>query len=539
MIKKLIIFVIFLAAVHVSMGERMDSQPKENIQAEEVNPQIENLSTESTENTKKNESDNQQKISPVLQPEEIDHIDFTEEKTDLSKQFPLTDKKRLVYIIPIQGPISKPTLYILRRGLKDAISEGVDTIALDMNTPGGRLDVTLEMMEILDNFEGDTITFVNNDAISAGAYISIATEDIYFSPKGVIGAAAVVQSTGKEIDKSMKMKIDSYLRAKVRSVAGDGRYRADVLRAMMDDAFELKIGEKVIKTKDELLSLTANEAIETYGDPPQKLLGVSIVKDINALLTEKYGKGNFAVTTFEVTWSESLAQFMDKIAPILIGLGMLCLFIEFKTPGFGIFGISGIIIIAIVFISNYVAGLAGYEPMLVFMAGMILLGLELFVFPGTLFMGLLGIVLILGSLIWSLADIWPTSGGGISINPDHLWYAIYRTGIGLTISIIGLVLIWKILPKTSLWSNLVLSDVQPQPGFSAATRDTSNVGNENSLPDIGTEGITVTDMMPSGEVEIQNKRYQASVKYGILRRGDAITVTGYKDFSLLVDKLKS
>ncbi|MFN6094462.1 MAG: SDH family Clp fold serine proteinase, partial [Verrucomicrobiota bacterium] len=93
-----------------------------------------------------------------------------------------------VVVIPIRAQIAKPELFILRRGLKDAIENKVDTIVLDMETPGGELEVTFEMLKALEKFPGKTVTYVNREAISAGALIAAGTDEIHFAPEGVIGA---------------------------------------------------------------------------------------------------------------------------------------------------------------------------------------------------------------------------------------------------------------------------------------------------------------------------------------------------------------
>src|SRR5665213_2082549 len=175
---------------------------------------------------------------------------------------------------------------------------------------------------------------------------------------------------------------------------------------MIDADYELKMGDKIIKPKGELLSLTASEANKTYGEPPRALLGAGIAVDIPALLAKKYGAGNYEIKQFRVTWSEVLAQYLTQFRPILLGLGLLALLIEFKTPGFGVFGISGIALLAVVFLSNYVAGFSGHEPLLIFAIGLLLLALEIFFFPGVAVVALLGIVLMLGSLVWAMADLW-------------------------------------------------------------------------------------------------------------------------------------
>ena len=123
---------------------------------------------------------------------------------------------KLVYVIPISEAINQPNLFVLRRGLKEAIRKKADMVILDMDTPGGRLDICLEMMEMLDYFEGATATYINPDAISAGAFIASACDKIYFSPKGKMGAAAVIQGTGEDVPDTARMKIESYLLANIR-----------------------------------------------------------------------------------------------------------------------------------------------------------------------------------------------------------------------------------------------------------------------------------------------------------------------------------
>src|SRR5690606_22985306 len=311
-----------------------------------------------------------------------------------------------VYVIPVHGEISPPSLYVLRRGLKDAIEKEADFVLLDMNTPGGRADVMIEMMEALEKFPGTTATFVNDEAGSAGALIAAVTDEIYFAPTGVMGAAELISGTGADVAEGLTRKMTSYINAKVRALSGSEPRRADVLKAMTSPDFELKIDDTVIKPKGELLTVTAAEAVAAYGDPPRPLLSEGIADSIDALFESRFPAGT-SVTRLETTWSEDVAQWLTALSPVLMGLGLLALFIEFKTPGFGIFGVAGGALLLIVFFGHYIAGLSGHEPALVFALGMVLVVLELLVFPGTLVAGLLGVVLMLGALLWSMADLWP------------------------------------------------------------------------------------------------------------------------------------
>lgn len=443
---------------------------------------------------------------------------------------PAVAKQAVAYVIPVRDQVAKPTLYILRRGLKEAIEQKADVVILDMETPGGALDVTFEIMEALSKFPGETITFVNKEAISAGAFISAVTDEIHFAPGGVIGAAAPVLSTGGEIDASMKQKIVSYLRARVRAVSEGKGYRGEVISAMIDADYELKIDEKVIKPKGELLSLTATEASKTYGDPPVPLLAAGISTDIDALLTAKFGQGNFEIRQFRVTWSERLAQYLTAFAPILMGLGMLLIFVEFKTPGFGWPGITGGVLLAIVFFGHYVAGLSGHEPALFFALGLLLLGVELFFFPGAILPALVGACLMLGSLLWAMADIWPDQP--VSFSGDVFVRPVTNLALAMAIAAVLAVALLRFLPRSWFWDKLVLSAAI---GANAQNSTGPAVVREPTDSLVGAEGVAVTGMFPSGEIEIAGRRYQARLALGFVPAGTPVVVTGRTDFGFLVE----
>ena len=201
----------------------------------------------------------------------------------------------------MRDEIAQPVLYLLRRGLKEAIENKADAVVLDMKTPGGALDVTFEIMGDLEKFPGQTITYVDDEAVSAGAFISATTQEIWFAPDGVIGAAAPVTMTGQDIDETMKLKIVSYLKARVRAISEGKGFRGQVISAMIDKDYELKIGDTVIKPKGELLSLTASEAAKTYGNPPQPLLAAGTAKSIDDLLRQKFGADGFRTVRLEAT----------------------------------------------------------------------------------------------------------------------------------------------------------------------------------------------------------------------------------------------
>jgi membrane-bound serine protease (ClpP class) len=437
-------------------------------------------------------------------------------------------KRAVAYVIPVQEQIGKPTLYIIRRGLKEAIEQKADLVVLDMKTPGGDAATTVEIMEALDRFEGATLTFVNDEAGSAGAIIASVTDDIYFAPTGVMGAAELILGTGGDAPEALKRKMESYIRAKSRALSSGEERRADVLKAMMNSEFELKIGDKILKPKGELLTLSAQEAVKTYGEPPTPLLAAGIAKNVDELLAKKFGATNYEVRKFRVTWSESLAQYLTSFAPVLMGLGMLALFIEYKTPGFGWPGIAGIVLLGIVFFGHYVAGLSGHEPALLFGVGLLLLAVELLFFPGMILPGVLGAALMLGSLLWAMADVWPEQT--FDFSGDLLLRPAINLGLALAISGVGAALLIRYLPKTWFWDRLVLGAAVSATAGGAEQRSSAR----EEL--IGAEGVTLTAMFPSGEVEVNGRRYQAQVELGHLAAGERVVVRGRTGFNLLVER---
>jgi membrane-bound serine protease (ClpP class) len=260
-------------------------------------------------------------------------------------------------------------------------------------------------------------------------------------------------------------------------------------------------------------------------------LGAGIAKDLDALLTAKYGKDNYTVDRVQVTWSEQLAQYLTNWQPVLLGLGMLALFIEFKTPGFGVFGIAGIVLLGIVFLSSYAAGLSGHEPILVFAIGLLLVVAEIFFFPGTAIVAVIGLCLMLGSLVWAMADIWPNQP--IEVNGSMFVRPLISLGLGLVVAILGAAAVARFLPKGWLWDRMILNTAV----VGNAQTDVTSAGvSLTDQPMAGVRGVAVTGLFPSGQVEISGRRYEARVTIGSIEKGANVVVVGRSEFGLVVEK---
>ena len=426
------------------------------------------------------------------------------------------------YAVKIDGQISPPQLYIVKRAIRMAQSDGVKTLVLDMDTPGGDLETTLEIMQALRDFNGKTICYINPNAISAGSFIATACDKIYFAPEGVMGAAEAVNSTGSDIDKSMQRKITSFLGAKVRAISGDNQRRADVQRAMNDPNFELKIGGKLIKKKGELLTLTAKEASQIIDGKP--LLSDGTAKTLADALKLELGE-NVKIKNLKITWAERIAKYISAISPIIMGLGFMLIFLDIKSGGFSLMGGLGVLALLVVFIGANLSGIAGYEEIIVFVIGAILVALEIFLLPGMIFPLLIGIILMVGSLAWALSDILPSKNFDYNFNAILTGFA--QVGMGLTISAILITLLWKYIPQTRFMKNMILQ----------TEKNSDRKIDERAESIIGKTGIAITDFMPSGKVDINGTIVEATSIMGHIHANDKVEIVGKKDFNFTVKRV--
>lgn len=445
---------------------------------------------------------------------------------------PETTARKTVYILPIREDIMPPLVYLVRRGVKEAMEAKADLLLIDMDTNGGRVDVTQDIMEILGQFKGETVTFVNTRAFSAGAFISVATRKIFMAPQSVIGAAApimIVPGGGpQEIPDTVEIKMTSGLSALIRAQAEKNGHNKDVVQAMMDKTTELIIDGKVINKKGNILTLTNKEAEEEYGSPPKPLLSAGTVESLDKLL-EKLGYGDARKVRIEPMGAEQFAFWFEAISPIILIIGIVCLYIEFKTPGFGLFGIAGICAILLYFLGGYVAGLAGKEELvlllLLFIAGLALVVLELFVFPGTVILGLTGVTLILGTLLLAMVDRYP----GMPVLPtlDQLGVPMMRLMIGIGGAIVAAAILARFLPKTPMYATLVSR------GASAVA--TVQETEQRHASNIGKVGVALTALHPGGKGRFGDEIFDVVTEGGMIEKGTRIRIVGHSGYAAVVE----
>ena len=402
-----------------------------------------------------------------------------------------------VVVVPLRGEVAPSLLAFLRRAVKTAESNEAAAIIFDMNTYGGRLDAAADIVNALNQTKIPTYTFINTNAGSAGALIAIATQHIYMAPVSAIGAAAPILSTGEDLPATAKEKTISYFSALIRGSAIRNGHNPDVAEAFMNKEKEVKIGDRVVHPEGAVLTLNAQEATERTKDKPLLAEGIA---DSIADLTKKAGlKGN--VATIEPTGFEQIAFWITALAPLLLLGGILGAYLEFKIPGATWPGIISAICFALFFLGHYLAGLAGWEVVALFILGMVLVLIEILFFAhSTIVFGVVGVFLMLASLLWTMIDRYP--GQNFFPTGKMLAVPLLNMFIAIVGAFIVIALLARYLPRTSIYRRFALIESNP-PGPSLAGAPRQFATALALAP--GMQGTAITVLRPSGKARFADR----------------------------------
>ena len=380
---------------------------------------------------------------------------------------PATDE--VVYRVPVTGVVELGLAPFIERSLAEAEAAGAEAVVLEIETPGGRVDAAQRIVGSIEDAEVPVYAFVNRRALSAGAMIALATDQVYMRPGAIMGAATPVTGEGQKASE----KIVSAMRSEMRALAERRGLDPVVAEAMVDESVAV---DGVVEA-GRLLTLTSEEA--------ERIGYAETAEDMKSVLRQA-GVTTGRVVSQEVNWAESIVRFITHpvVAPFLLSLGFLGLLIEIKTPTFGLAGAAGAASLALFFGGHYLVGLAGMEELLLLGAGVVLLGVEIFVVPGFGVFGVLGIGGILASVYLSLI-------GSLSTVADYTDAAMILSATVLLV-IVSAWVILRTLPKNVRLrrSGVMLGeDTGRESGYLSAT-----VRGEL----VGMRGVSLTDLRPAG-----------------------------------------
>ena len=437
-----------------------------------------------------------------------------------------------VYVIPIRGQIEGALLYVIRRGLAEAGRHNASAVLLLMDTPGGTLSAASDIVRSIQASSIPVHTYVEKQALSAGAIIALSTKTIHMAPGSVIGDALPIMMSPfggiQEMSDGVEEKAVSAVSALIRSAAQAAGHDPELAEKMVRRESEFKVGDDVLSPSGQLLTLTAEEAARPGPREGKPLLSSGTVPDLPSLL-ETLGLEGLELVEMEITASERIARLVAAAAPILMMLGMLGIYIEFRTPGIGLPGILGALCLVLFFWGHHIAGLAGMEDLILFLVGVLLILAEIFVIPGFGIAGILGIALVFFSLVGAMTRMVPGSPWTF-VWPD-LRFSFMKAGVGLVLSGLGILLLGRYLPRSRWFGRMALSaTTSAAAGYTAAPDGSAWVGKT---------GVAISSLRPSGTALVDGERIDVVTAGEFIEAGDPIRIAEAHGSRLVAERRPS
>ena len=458
-----------------------------------------------------------------------------------------------VPVMRLEGQLSLGTLALLQRSLRQAEQHEAPALLIVMDTPGGEVELMWQIAKAIEHArEGGVrvFTWVEGRALSAGVLVALSCERIYMAEHGAIGAATpiTIGPGGIEALSAVDAKAASAFKATVRAWAeAHGRSPA-LAEAMVDPEVEvLKVYDQgstrlitgqewndarlrpepptlleTIVADDAPLTLTASQAVELgFAD--------GLADSIEEAL-EKMGRAGEVPVEILPTRSEDLLARMNKISLLLLIAGLVLAFVEFKVPGFGVPGILSIVCFGLLFTARYLVGLADIPHIVLAVVGITMIAVELFVVPGTIWVGLAGFVLFLVGVVFG--QLGPEFRFTNALDQRALMGVAREMVFAMVGALAGAWILSRFLPKVPVLSRLVLAPEGPALAGEALPEAQSSMARPGQL------GRASSDLRPVGKVVLDqdpDNEYEARAPGQALVRGDRVRVLEVVAGRLLVE----
>lgn len=435
-----------------------------------------------------------------------------------------------LYVIDLKKDVGATTWLYIQRGFDEAYNINANAIVIHMNTYGGEVVYADSIRTKILNSKLPVYAFIDNNAASAGALIAIACDSIFMRSGASIGAATVVNQTGEK----MPDKYQSYMRATMRAtaeshgkdtvvLAGDTvlKWKRDPLiaEAMVD---ERTVVPGVVDS-GKVLTFTALEA-QKYNYCEK------IVEDVNELVTKGLGFDNYEIVKFTASGWDNIKGFLmsSVIQGLLIMLIIGGIYFELQTPGIGFPLVVAITAAVLYFAPLYIDGLAANWEILLFLIGLVLIALELFVIPGFGIAGISGIVFVVVGLTLSLLN--NVDFNFELVKPTAITNAL-ATVVGGVFVGFGLVLyLSSKIGSKGVFRHLALkTSLDNKAGYIGVDMAATEI--------VGETGIATTVLRPSGKIKVAGVFYDAVSLDGFIEKGDEVRIVRYETGQVFVEKL--
>ena len=431
--------------------------------------------------------------------------------------------KPLIYQIDIQQEIDNTTWLYLKNGLAEAERLQAQAVLIHMNTYGGLLEAADSMRTAILYSPIPVSVFIDNNAASAGALISIACQRIYMRKGANIGAATVVDQTGK----AMPDKYQSYMRSMIRSTAES--HGKDTLITQQDTSFrwhrdpliaEAMVDDRVVMPNlvdsGKVLTFTAQEAMKWH-------YCEGLAESVDQVITQYMGYSNYDLVAYQPSFYDRVKGFLlsPMLQSLLIMLIIGGIYFEMQTPGIGFPLATSVVAAVLYFAPLYIDGLAQSMEILAFLLGLLLLLVEIFVIPGFGIAGISGIVLIVGGLTLSLLGNRDFDFQQVSAADSGRAALTVLLGLGIGFALI-------------LWLSHKIGSKGPLRRMALNTDLGEAISSPTHQELIGKAGIAQTVLRPSGKVWIEGKVYDGISESGFVEKGEPIVVVKSENAQLYV-----
>jgi membrane-bound serine protease (ClpP class) len=442
-----------------------------------------------------------------------------------------TTKQNLIYTYSISQNIEPSAWRLTKKAFEKANNLKADYMVVKLNTYGGLVNIADSIRTKFLLSPIPVIVFIENNAASAGALISIAADSIYMREGAKMGAASVVNQQGE----IMPEKYQSYMRSTMRATAeAHGKdtlirgadtiikwHRDPIIAEAMVDP---RIAIKGVIDSGKILTFTTQEAIENGYCEGE-------VNDIKELLASAEIE-EYTIKQYDMTRLESIIGFLMSPAfqSILIMIIVGGIYFELQTPGVGFPLLAALAAAALYFAPLYLEGIAENWELLLFIAGLILIAVEIFAIPGFGVAGITGILLTIAGLVLSMVDnIVFDYQFQFELAIKEVLKSFFIVSVSMLVSLVLSIYLSKKLLTSKSFSTLVLDSVQK--------KDEGYIGVDSTYSSlVGKEGVAFTVLRPSGKVSIEGDTYDAMSEMGYIDKGEKIKVISYGTGQLHVVK---
>ncbi|MEO5979951.1 MAG: NfeD family protein [Chryseolinea sp.] len=423
-------------------------------------------------------------------------------------------QRKNIMVMDIKAEIDPRMTRYVHLALKHAEESKSDVVIIEMDTYGGVLTDAKDIVDKIMAVKVPVWVFINSDAASAGALISIACDSIYMAPGASIGAATVVDGSGAKAPD----KYQSYMRSIMRSTAEVNNRNPTIAEGMVDESVEIDS----VKKPGKIITLSTSEAIR-YGYCEGQVSSIDDILKLN-------GVKDYRIDQFEMSAADRVvALFLNPvISGILILVILAGIYFELQAPGIGFAGVAALIGLILYLIPYYLNGLAENWEIILLLVGIILIALEIFIIPGFGVAGITGIITTVLALV--LIMINNDAFDFEFVRMDDILLAMTAAVGGVMGGMVVLFIGGSHLSNTKFYKRVALTDTQEsKEGYNS---------NFNTELMIGKRGCAHTVLRPSGKVLINDRIYDAFTRGDYVDAGQSIEVINESGSSLQVKRIQ-